>query len=94
MSLADNINRERLDDLLIQRAVFGLDPSEKVELERLLSRTSGDESLAFEYVIGALDAGWSEEEVRADEFEPMPESLRSSILAQSSGLSAIRAALG
>lgn len=92
MSLADNNSRERLEDLLIQRAVFGLDQNEKAELEGLLSRSGEDESLAFEYVVGALDAGWSEEEARAGEIEPMPESLRSAILAQASGLAGKREA--
>jgi anti-sigma-K factor RskA len=82
MSIAENNNRERLEDLLLQRAVFGLDPPEQSELERLLSGTVAHDSLAFENVIGALDAGWAEEDSLKDGFEPLPEYLKSAILSQ------------
>lgn len=82
MSIADNNYRERVEDLLLQRAIFGLDPSEQSELEQLLSGFEGHGSLAFENVIGALDAGWAEEDSLKDGFEPLPEHLKAAILLQ------------
>ena len=59
---ADDAKRQRLEELLVARAVEGLDPAETAEVERLLAATSGvdpdayDEAAAW-FWLGSADAG-------------------------------------
>jgi len=61
--------RERLDELLCDRALVGLSPQEERELAQLLAATGADEG-ELELVAGALDGAL------APRAEPLPDALR------------------
>lgn len=64
-------DRERLQDLLAEQAVFGLTPVESAEVERLLSRYDDVDAEEFDRLAAALDVGFAP----PDE-APLPEHLR------------------
>jgi hypothetical protein len=67
--------RERLDELLVERAIEGLDAAEAAELERLLARYPAVDGDAFERVAASVSVAL------LDTDEPLPPALRDRILA-------------
>lgn len=65
---------QRLEELLADRAVQGLSPSETQELEGLLAKFPDADPDAFEYAAAALDLA-----LFKTAFEPMPARLRESV---------------
>lgn len=63
---------ERLDDLLADRALFGLDASETAELDRLFATTGEDDR--YDYAAAATAVALADD-------EPLPEPLRGRVLA-------------
>lgn len=64
----------RLDELLADRALLGLDPGEAVELNELLAATPAADSEGFELAAAALQVALLE-----DDGEPLPAALRSRV---------------
>lgn len=69
----------RLVELLVQRAVDGLNSSERAELKQLLSEGRYDDAGRFEYTAASLLLAG---DVESYETEAMPESLRQRLVAQ------------
>jgi anti-sigma-K factor RskA len=69
----------RLVELLVQRAVDGLNSSERAELKQLLSEERYDDAGRFEYTAAALLLAG---DVENHETEEMPDSLRERLMAQ------------
>jgi anti-sigma-K factor RskA len=70
----------RLEDLLADKALVGLDQEEARELERLLDNDMFADPLEFELAAAALDLAMG-----PSEFEPLPDDLRERLLADSDG---------
>lgn len=69
----------RLVELLVQRAVDGLNSSERAELKQLLSEERYDDAGRFEYTAASLLLAG---DVESHEPEEMPDSLRDRLMAQ------------
>jgi hypothetical protein len=65
--------RRRLDDLLLSRAIAGLDPAAATELDRLLAENPGVDADGYELAAAAV---WL---AALDFSEPLPQLLRDEI---------------
>lgn len=65
---ADQPQRDRLDELLVDRAIDGLDPAEAAELESLLARIGHDDPEGYDLAVASVwvAAGAREEPMPAD----------------------------
>lgn len=59
MSTSPSSLRDYCDDLLVQKAVYGLVPSQSEELDSIMDQLSLTDDANFEAVIGALDSGFA-----------------------------------
>ena len=75
----------RLVELLVQRAVDGLNSSERAELKQLLSEERYDDAGRFEYTAASLLLAG---DVESHEPEEMPDSLRQRLMVQAEAFEA------
>jgi len=68
-------SRDRLMELLCDRATVGLTEREEAEVDRLLGEHRDIDPLSFDLAAAAADLSWA-----AGDFEPMPESLERRVL--------------
>ena len=59
MSTSPSSLRDYCDDLLVQKAVYGLVPGQAEELDSIMDQLSLTDDAGFEAVIGALDSGFA-----------------------------------
>lgn len=78
MSLPTNPNYERLDELLVEQAIFGLSPVEADELRRLLSTAPGRGGEQLELAASAAHLAMLAPRLMS----PMPNTLRAKVIAQ------------
>jgi hypothetical protein len=71
-------DRERLDNLLADRALFGLSEDEQSELDFLLPSFPDTDAECFERIAASADLA-----LGPGSFEPMPESLQAKVRQQS-----------
>ena len=59
MSTSPSPLQDYCDDLLVQKAVYGLVPAQSAELDSIMDRLNLTDDANFESVIGALDSGFA-----------------------------------
>ena len=77
---SSGFDRERLEELLLNRALYGLPSEEQAELESLAASAGLPLDESFDLAVAALDAGFSVAEEHAMSRQDLPPSLRQQIL--------------
>ncbi|MDG2013370.1 MAG: anti-sigma factor [Pirellulaceae bacterium] len=81
MSTSPSSLRDYCDDLLVQKAVYGLAPAENQELDSIMDRLHLTDEANFEAVVAALDSGFAGTELAEWDAE-LPTHLQDQVLTE------------